>query len=108
MSVPMKKNPKAADEFFAIVNLDPFDKVFFKYVVDGVWRCSGEFPTEGDQNGNVNNWRVPSQEPLYQQVSPEDANVPLKATLATSSAKNPEKIRNVIIPETKGATAKQR
>ena len=37
----------------------------FKFVVDGVWRCSGEFPTESDPQGNVNNWRIPAQEPWY-------------------------------------------
>lgn len=49
------------------IRIDPSDKVFFKYIVDGVWRCSGEFPTESDSNGNVNNWRIPAQEGWYKQ-----------------------------------------
>lgn len=30
-------------------------KVAFKFVVDGVWRCSLDWPCEADGNGNVNN-----------------------------------------------------
>ena len=36
--------------------------------MDGIWRCSGEFPTESDPHGNVNNWRIPGNEPQYASV----------------------------------------
>lgn len=31
-------------------------KILFKFVVDGVWRCSLDFPTQTDSDGNVNNF----------------------------------------------------
>eukprot|EP00158_Paraphelidium_tribonemae_P001270 Partr_v1_DN24184_c0_g1_i3_m70949 putative Protein kinase, AMP-activated, beta len=53
-----RQGGKTSDEFLATVSLEPHQRVSFKFVVDGVWRCSGEFPTESDQHGNVNNWLV--------------------------------------------------
>lgn len=41
--------------FRATVNLDPTQTWHFKFVVDGVWRCSLDFCTETDATGNVNN-----------------------------------------------------
>lgn len=41
--------------FRATVNLDPTQTWYFKFVVDGVWRCSLDFCTETDATGNVNN-----------------------------------------------------
>lgn len=41
--------------FRATVNLDPMKTWHFKFVVDGIWRCSMDFATEVDEDGNVNN-----------------------------------------------------
>ena len=41
--------------FRATVNLNPKQKWVFKFVVDNVWRCSLDFASEIDENGNVNN-----------------------------------------------------
>lgn len=61
-TVSMVKEARTVDEFTATVNLDPSKKTLFKFVVDGVWRCTGEHATEQDTYGNVNNWRIPSSE----------------------------------------------
>jgi hypothetical protein len=58
----MTRDSKGSDEFVATVYLNPTEKHYFKFVVDDVWRCSGEFPTENDPSGNVNNWRIPTNE----------------------------------------------
>ena len=49
--------PKLGDMtvFTATVNLDPLKSHQFKYVVDEIWRCSLDFPTVADDQGNVNN-----------------------------------------------------
>lgn len=39
----------------ATIDLDPSQKWIFKFVVDGIWRCSLDFATETDALGNVNN-----------------------------------------------------
>ncbi|KAF8980581.1 hypothetical protein BGZ52_003806, partial [Haplosporangium bisporale] len=54
-SVLLKKLPSTRDEFIAIVDLDRTQNNQFKFVVDGVWRCSTEFDTEYDFGGNLNN-----------------------------------------------------
>ncbi|KAL2916249.1 GTP-binding protein [Polyrhizophydium stewartii] len=43
--------------FHALVDL-PRDttKLVFKFIVDGVWRCSPDYPTEPDDQGNINNY----------------------------------------------------
>ncbi|KAI3643888.1 hypothetical protein MP228_010052 [Amoeboaphelidium protococcarum] len=64
-SIQMVKTPKAQDEYSAVLKLNPYEKHSFKFVVDGIWRCSMECPTESDQNGNVNNWRRPVDEQEY-------------------------------------------
>jgi len=43
----------------ATVNLREDEKQLFKFVVDGVWRCSLDFPCETDEQGNVNNVLYP-------------------------------------------------
>ncbi|KAJ3289029.1 hypothetical protein HK104_007790 [Borealophlyctis nickersoniae] len=58
-SIPMQRNPSEPDEYFATVTLDRSEKCQFKFVVDGVWRCSADFPTETDASGNVNNCLPP-------------------------------------------------
>ena len=49
--------PDLADNtvFKAVVPLDPTKTHQFKYVIDGIWRCSLDFPTVTDNVGNVNN-----------------------------------------------------
>ena len=37
------------------VEIDSQKKQLFKFVVDGVWRCSLDFETEIDEIGNYNN-----------------------------------------------------
>ncbi|KAF9567709.1 hypothetical protein EC968_003168 [Mortierella alpina] len=54
-TVHLRKVPSTRDEFAAIVDLDRTKHIQFKFVVDGVWRCSTEFATEYDCNGNLNN-----------------------------------------------------
>lgn len=39
----------------ALVELDPSREWEFKFVVDGVWRCSLDLPTRTDTQGNTNN-----------------------------------------------------
>lgn len=39
----------------ALVELDPTREWEFKFVVDGVWRCSLDLPTRTDSHGNTNN-----------------------------------------------------
>lgn len=41
--------------FYSTLPLDPKKKWIFKFIVDGVWRCSLDFSTETDIQGNVNN-----------------------------------------------------
>ncbi|GJJ74989.1 hypothetical protein EMPS_07347 [Entomortierella parvispora] len=54
-TVYLKKVPGTRDEFAAIVDLDRTAYIQFKFVVDGVWRCSTEFATEYDYSGHLNN-----------------------------------------------------
>jgi 5'-AMP-activated protein kinase regulatory beta subunit len=37
------------------IALDPSKEWQFKFVVDGVWRCSLDYPTFKDPSGNTNN-----------------------------------------------------
>ena len=53
-SVKMEKN-KDTDMFEAYIRVDPREKLVFKYIIDGVWRCSMDYPTEYDDMYNVNN-----------------------------------------------------
>lgn len=32
------------------------EKYFYKFIVDGVWRCHPDFPQAVDSNGNLNNF----------------------------------------------------
>lgn len=59
----MTKEPSTG-YFSATVRLDPTQKWLFKFVVDGVWRCSLEFPTETDPLYNVNNVLYPAPDSL--------------------------------------------
>lgn len=41
------------------IPLDPNKQWQFKFVVDGVWRCSLDYPTIKDRTGNTNNVLYP-------------------------------------------------
>ncbi|KAG0049287.1 hypothetical protein BGZ83_005897 [Gryganskiella cystojenkinii] len=51
----LKRVPGNQGRFEAIVDLDRTQKVLFKFIVDGLWKCTDEFETEYDQSGNQNN-----------------------------------------------------
>lgn len=53
-SVLMKKDADN-ENFVATIPLNPHKSHTFKFVVDGVWRCSLDFQTTHDDSGNVNN-----------------------------------------------------
>ncbi|KAF9136009.1 hypothetical protein BGW39_009061 [Mortierella sp. 14UC] len=54
-SIVLKKVPGDQDKSEIVVNLDRTQKTLFKFIVDGQWRCTDEFPTEYDSTGNLNN-----------------------------------------------------
>ncbi|GJJ68051.1 hypothetical protein EMPS_00397 [Entomortierella parvispora] len=54
-SVVMKKVPGNQGRFESIVDLDRTQKVLFKFIVDGQWKCIDGIETEYDQSGNLNN-----------------------------------------------------
>ena len=39
----------------ACLNVDPSQTCIFKFIVDDIWQCSLDFPTEIDMHGNMNN-----------------------------------------------------
>lgn len=45
--------------FKCVLDLDPTVAWQFKFVVDGIWRCSLDFPTCCDAQGNANNVLYP-------------------------------------------------
>ena len=51
--------------FETIIRVDPREKLIFKFIVDGVWRCSMDFPTEFDDMQNVNNVIYPDDVQVY-------------------------------------------
>lgn len=57
-SIVMTKD-HANGVFKANLNLDAHETWYFKFIVDGVWRCSLDFCTETDASGNVNNVLYP-------------------------------------------------
>lgn len=60
-SVQMTRDQSDSRIFRATVILDPEALWRFKFVVDGVWRCSLDFDTETDSAGNVNNIWPPTK-----------------------------------------------
>ncbi|KAF9165882.1 hypothetical protein DFQ26_009176 [Actinomortierella ambigua] len=54
-TIQMKKIPSTTDEYMATIELDRTQNIYFKFVIDNVWRCSTEFPTVPDDSGNLNN-----------------------------------------------------
>lgn len=49
-------NKNNSNGFFELKILLPKGKYEFKFVVDGVWRCSNNYPQINDNRGNVNNY----------------------------------------------------
>ncbi|KAG0272898.1 hypothetical protein BGZ95_011303 [Linnemannia exigua] len=54
-SIVLKKVPYFKDQSEIIIDLDRTQKTLFKFIVDGQWMCTDEFPTEYDSIGNLNN-----------------------------------------------------
>ncbi|KAF8947015.1 hypothetical protein BGZ47_010545 [Haplosporangium gracile] len=54
-SIVLEKARGNQDQSEIMVNLDRTQKTLFKFIVDGQWKCTDEFPTEYDSNGNLNN-----------------------------------------------------
>ncbi|KAG0292340.1 hypothetical protein BGZ96_004300 [Linnemannia gamsii] len=54
-SIVLKKVRGHQDHSEIVVDLDRTQKTLFKFIVDGQWRCTDEFPTEYDSVGNLNN-----------------------------------------------------
>ncbi|KAK3841463.1 MAG: hypothetical protein J3R72DRAFT_491361 [Linnemannia gamsii] len=54
-SIVLKKVPYIQDQSEIVLDLDRTQKTLFKFIVDGQWRCTDEFPTEYDSIGNLNN-----------------------------------------------------
>ena len=51
----MQKDASDPDTFTAKIYLNRTKPHEFKFIVDGVWRCSSQFETHVDGVGNVNN-----------------------------------------------------
>ncbi|KAG0262985.1 hypothetical protein BG011_009483 [Mortierella polycephala] len=56
----LTQSPDNQDHFEITVDLDRSQKILFKFVVDGQWRCADELPTEYDSAGNQNNVLPPT------------------------------------------------
>lgn len=54
-SIELLPTDQAKEYFRAQVLLDPKQPWEFKFVVDGIWRCSLDIETVSDLNGNLNN-----------------------------------------------------
>ncbi|KAG0322493.1 hypothetical protein BGZ97_006063 [Linnemannia gamsii] len=54
-SIVLKKVRGNQDQSEIIIDLDRTQKTLFKFIVDGQWKCTDEFPTEYDSVGNLNN-----------------------------------------------------
>lgn len=57
--IPLIPMTSASEYLHAMVALDPTVAWQFKFVVNGVWRCSLELPTVVDASGNTNNIIIP-------------------------------------------------
>ncbi|KAF9912068.1 hypothetical protein EC991_001014 [Linnemannia zychae] len=58
-SIVLKKVPGNQDKSEIVIDLDRTKKTLFKFIVDGQWRCTDEYPTESDSIGNINNVLAP-------------------------------------------------
>ncbi|OAQ35732.1 carbohydrate-binding module family 48 protein [Linnemannia elongata AG-77] len=54
-SIVLKKVRGNQDQSEIVIDLDRSQKTLFKFVVDGQWKCTDEYPTEYDSIGNLNN-----------------------------------------------------
>lgn len=54
-TIQMVPSDQCREYWRALVQLDPKKAWEFKFIVDGVWRCSLDHPTITDPNGNTNN-----------------------------------------------------
>ncbi|KAF9150361.1 hypothetical protein BG015_007828 [Linnemannia schmuckeri] len=54
-SIVLEKIRGNLDQSEIVVDLDRTQKTLFKFIVDGQWKCTDEFLTEYDSNGNLNN-----------------------------------------------------
>ncbi|KAF8937701.1 hypothetical protein BGZ58_002296 [Dissophora ornata] len=54
-TIEMNRSPDNQGQFWVTLDLDRSKKNFFKFIVDGQWRCTDEFGTEYDGIGNLNN-----------------------------------------------------
>ena len=54
-SIQMVPSDPNREYWRALVELDPKKSWEFKFIVDGVWRCSLDLPTTTDSNQNTNN-----------------------------------------------------
>ncbi|KAI8801647.1 hypothetical protein BJ742DRAFT_836208 [Cladochytrium replicatum] len=64
ISIPMRPVPRHNGEsvFSAKIDLDRSKQWMFKFVVDGVWRCSYDYPTTSETGGFVNNVLKPIED----------------------------------------------
>ncbi|TPX31576.1 acyl-homoserine-lactone synthase [Synchytrium microbalum] len=62
-SIQMMPKVEAPGEYAITLFLDRRISYEFKFIVDGIWRCSTEFPTVSDNQGNVNNVLAESTSP---------------------------------------------
>ena len=51
---PMKKNEK--NNIYELLLYLPQGEYQFKFIIDGIWKCSNFYKTVTDQNGNTNNY----------------------------------------------------
>ena len=51
---PMKKNEN--NDIYELLLYLPQGEYQFKFIVDGIWKCSNFYKTVSDQNGNTNNY----------------------------------------------------
>lgn len=54
-SIVLKKVRGNQDHSEILIDLDRSQKTLFKFIVDGQWKCTDEYPTEYDSIGNLNN-----------------------------------------------------
>ncbi|KAF9931194.1 hypothetical protein FBU30_010637 [Linnemannia zychae] len=57
--IELRKNPNNSDQSEIIIDVDHAINNYFKFIVDGQWKCSDEYPTEYDSAGNLNNVLYP-------------------------------------------------
>lgn len=60
-SIPMQPADQSKEYWRVLVKLDPKVQWEFKFVVDGIWRCSLDLPTRTDSSGITNNIIYPDR-----------------------------------------------